>query len=84
MAWDSYRTSVFDHLQANQNKDGSWPASDGIGTGPSTPRALVHRDATRQRSHPSRVDEAVDITLLRESHWDTWLAVSPKLRRTRC
>jgi hypothetical protein len=85
MAWDGYRTRVFDHLQANQNKDGSWPGSEGIGTGPVYATALwctvMQLD---KRSHPSRVDEAVDITLLRESHWDTWLAILPKLSRTRC
>jgi hypothetical protein len=32
-AWTGYRTAMFDHLQSSQNKDGSWPAGDGIGVG---------------------------------------------------
>jgi hypothetical protein len=32
--WTEYRSAMFDHLQSNQNKDGSWPASVGIGEGP--------------------------------------------------
>ena len=26
-AWNAYRATLFDHLQANQNKDGSWPVN---------------------------------------------------------
>jgi Prenyltransferase and squalene oxidase repeat len=32
--WSEYRTALFDQLQRVQNKDGSWPAGDGIGVGP--------------------------------------------------
>jgi hypothetical protein len=32
--WNGYRTAMFDQLQTSQNKDGSWPAGDGIGVGP--------------------------------------------------
>jgi hypothetical protein len=33
-AWNTYRTALFDTLQARQNKDGSWPAGNGISVGP--------------------------------------------------
>jgi hypothetical protein len=33
-AWKDYRTAMFDHLLSSQDKDGSWPAGDGIGVGP--------------------------------------------------
>jgi hypothetical protein len=33
-AWESYRTAMFEQLKSSQNKDGSWPAGDGIGVGP--------------------------------------------------
>ncbi len=32
--WIAYRAAMFDQLQRSQNKDGSWPAADGIGVGP--------------------------------------------------
>jgi hypothetical protein len=32
-AWLTYRTATFDHLQASQHTDGSWPASNGISAG---------------------------------------------------
>ena len=38
--WSSYRTAMFDHLQSSQNKDGSWPAGDGISVGPVYATAL--------------------------------------------
>jgi hypothetical protein len=38
--WNDYRTVMFDHLQSTQNKDGSWPASEGISVGPVYATAL--------------------------------------------
>jgi hypothetical protein len=38
--WTGYRTTMFDHLQSSQNKDGSWPAGDGISVGPVYSTAL--------------------------------------------
>ena len=32
--WKAYRTALFEQLQRNQNKDGSWPAGNGICVGP--------------------------------------------------
>jgi hypothetical protein len=53
-AWTSYRTAMFDHLQSSQNKDGSWPAGDGIGVSPVYATAvwctILQLD---NRSHPS-------------------------------
>jgi len=50
---DDYRTAMFDHLQSSQNKDGSWPAADGIGVGPVYSTAvwctILQLD---KRSHP--------------------------------
>jgi hypothetical protein len=54
-AWKNYRTPLFDRLQNGQNKDGSWPAGDGIGVGSVYSTALwcivlqLDKD-----SHPSR------------------------------
>jgi hypothetical protein len=68
-SWNAYRTAMFDHLQSSQNKDGSWPASDGIGAGPVYATALwctiLQLD---HRSHPSRsrLDDIVIITRRRE------------------
>ena len=31
--WPQYRNALFDQVQAAQNKDGSWPASTGLGVG---------------------------------------------------
>jgi hypothetical protein len=39
-SWTAYRTATFDHLQSSQNKDGSWPGSDGLGVGPIYATAL--------------------------------------------
>jgi hypothetical protein len=43
-AWISYRTTMFDHLQSTQNKDGSWQAPSGsqeaLGVGPVCTTAL--------------------------------------------
>jgi prenyltransferase/squalene oxidase-like repeat protein len=54
-AWSDYRTAMFDHLRSRQNKDGSWPTSDGIGVGPVYATALwcvvLQLD---KKSHPSR------------------------------
>ena len=54
-AWNDYRTAMFDHLQSSQNKDGSWPAGDGISVGPVYSTAVwctvLQLD---KRSHPSR------------------------------
>jgi hypothetical protein len=33
-SWSTYRAGLFDALQSHQNKDGSWPAGDGISVGP--------------------------------------------------
>jgi hypothetical protein len=45
---------MFDHLQSSQNKDGSWPAGDGISVGPVYSTALwctvLQLD---KNSHPS-------------------------------
>jgi len=63
--WTSYRTAMFDHLQSSQNKDGSWPAGDGISVGPVYATALwctvLQLD---KRSHPStpQLLEITDIT----------------------
>jgi hypothetical protein len=42
--WKKYRTTMFDHLQSSQNKDGSWPcpaaAEEGISVGPVYSTAL--------------------------------------------
>jgi hypothetical protein len=38
--WKDYRTALFDQLQKSQNKDGSWPAGDGICIGPVYSTAL--------------------------------------------
>jgi hypothetical protein len=61
--WSNYRTAMFDHLQSRQNKDGSWPASDGIGVGPVYATALwcivLQLD---KKSHPSRRWMPVDVT----------------------
>jgi hypothetical protein len=32
-AWKHYRTATFDYLKSRQNKDGSWPAANGICVG---------------------------------------------------
>jgi hypothetical protein len=55
--WKNYRTAMFDHLQSQQNKDGSWPgptADGGIGVGPVFATALwctvLQLD---KKSHPS-------------------------------
>jgi hypothetical protein len=52
--WSGYRTAMFDHLQSSQNKDGSWPAGDGISVGPVYSTAVwctvLQLD---KRSHPS-------------------------------
>jgi hypothetical protein len=32
-AWNDYRTAMFDHLQKSQDKDGGWPAANGLGVG---------------------------------------------------
>jgi hypothetical protein len=52
--WSVYRTAMFDHLQSSQNKDGSWPAGDGISVGPVYATALwctvLQLD---RRTHPS-------------------------------
>jgi hypothetical protein len=53
-SWTGYRTAIFDHLQSTQNKDGSWPAGDGICVGPVYATALwctvLQLD---RRNHPS-------------------------------
>jgi hypothetical protein len=55
-SWTDYRTATFDHLQSSQNKDGSWPASEGIGVGPIYSTAVwsivLQLD---NRTHPSRL-----------------------------
>src|SRR5262249_37327117 len=60
--WNDYRTATFDHLQANQNKAGSWPGSEGISVGPVYSTALwctiLHLE---KHSHPStRRDAPID------------------------
>jgi len=52
-AWSVYRTAMFDHLQSNQSKDGSWPAGDGISVG-SVYAAAVWCSVLQldKRSHP--------------------------------
>jgi hypothetical protein len=54
-AWASYRTALFDALQTHQDKDGSWPAGDGISVGPVYSTAVwcivLQLD---KNSHPSR------------------------------
>jgi hypothetical protein len=56
--WKNYRTAMFDHLHASQNKDGSWPAGDGIGVGAVYSTAVwctvLQLD---KRSHPSHQEE---------------------------
>jgi hypothetical protein len=53
--WTDYRTAMFDHLQSNQNKDGSWATCEGISVGPVYATALwcifLQHD---KQSHPSR------------------------------
>jgi hypothetical protein len=53
--WADYRKRVFDYLQESQNKDGSWPAGDGISVGRlySTAAWCVVLQLDK-RSHPSR------------------------------
>jgi hypothetical protein len=62
--WSVYRTAMFDHLQSNQNKDGSWPAGDGIGVGPVYATAVwcavLQLD---KKSHPSR--RPPELTIIR-------------------
>jgi hypothetical protein len=52
--WSDYRTALFDQLQRSQEKDGSWPAGDGISVGPVYSTALwctvLQLD---NRNHPS-------------------------------
>ena len=61
--WNDYRTSVFDYLQSNQNKDGSWPISSGISIGQVYSTALwctlLQLD---HRSHPSRALDLSPVT----------------------
>ena len=56
--WTGYRTAMFDHLQSSQNKDGSWPAGEGISVGPVYSTAvwctILQLD---KRSHPSNRPE---------------------------
>jgi hypothetical protein len=60
--WSEYRTAVFDHLQGTQNKDGSWPACEGIGVGPVYATALwctvLQLD---HNSHPSTREVQLEI-----------------------
>ncbi len=63
--WTGYRTATFDHLQNSQNKDGSWPASEGMGVGQVYSTAMwctvLQLD---KRSHPStRRDIDIRITI---------------------
>jgi hypothetical protein len=60
--WARYRTALFDALQARQNKDGSWPAGDGISVGPvySTAVWCVVLQLDKE-SHPSMRPELVDV-----------------------
>ena len=53
-SWNNYRTAMFDHLQAAQRKDGSWPSSEGLGVGPvySTAVWCVVMQLARNR-HPA-------------------------------
>jgi hypothetical protein len=39
-SWTAYRKATFKVLRDNQKKDGSWPASDGLGVGPVYSTAL--------------------------------------------
>jgi hypothetical protein len=60
--WNSYRTALFDHLQSSQNKDGSWPASSGIGVGPVYATALwCSVLQLEKRGHPSRRRVLLDV-----------------------
>jgi hypothetical protein len=53
-SWKSYRTTMFDHLQSVQNKDGSW-RGDGIGVGPVYATAIACTILQLdKKSHPSR------------------------------
>jgi hypothetical protein len=54
-AWSSYRKTMFDQLRQSQNKDGSWPASKGIGAGPVYSTALWCTVLQLEKeTHPSR------------------------------
>jgi len=65
-AWSGYRTAMFDHLQSTQNKDGSWPAGDGISVGPVYSTAVWCTILQlEKRSHPSRSPEAMIMTTTR-------------------
>lgn len=56
--WKKYRPAMFDFLQAQQNKDGSWPGGAGLGVGPVYTTAVwcivLQLD---HRAHPSRRHE---------------------------
>jgi Prenyltransferase and squalene oxidase repeat len=64
--WSDYRTTMFDHLQSSQNKDGSWPSAADIGVGPVYSTALwcvvLQLD---KRSHPSMARPIEIITTTR-------------------
>lgn len=64
--WSDYGTAMFDQLQSSQNKDGSWPAGDGIGVGQVYSAALwctvLQLD---KRSHPSMQRRSI-ISITRE------------------
>jgi Prenyltransferase and squalene oxidase repeat len=68
--WGGYRTAMFDYLQSSQNKDGSWPASDGISVGPVYSTALwctvLQLD---KKSHPSRERELPIVTTRGPEPW---------------
>jgi hypothetical protein len=61
--WARHRTALFDALQSRQNKDGSWPAGNGLSVGPIYSTALwcvvlqLDKD-----SHPSIRPELVEVT----------------------
>jgi hypothetical protein len=65
-AWKDYRTAMFDHLQSSQNKDGSWPAGDGISVGTVYSTAvwctILQLD---NRSHPSMRRQLVKIVIVK-------------------
>ena len=64
--WTGYRTFTFDHLQSHQNKDGSWPAGNGIGVGPVYSTAvwctILQLD---NYSHPTRGPEPRGVMISR-------------------
>lgn len=60
--WKAYREAMFDQLQKTQQKDGSWPAGNGLSSGPlyttavwCTVLQLDHRSHPAMRSNQERL-----------------------------